>query len=1252
MLNRKLHGPEPGQIALRAAAAMLLVAAALLLVLRLPAEAQANDRDVSGVTLTSPNPGELVITWDAPSRAPNDYRLTWKKSDGKWHSYKNANTVDGGNAYPTGTSYTVTGLEEGTAYQARVRARYHDGDGNLEQSGPWSDAAEITISATPSQDGDGDSNEGPSTSPPSKPAGLITAASHDSVLLAWDNPDDDGITGYQVLRGPDADNLVPLVDDSGDADTSYTDDTVEAETTYVYAVRGRNADGLSPQSDPVSVTTPAAPPAKPTGLITAASHDSVLLTWDNPDDDTITGYQILRGDDADSLAVLLDDTGSATSSYTDSNVVEQTTYVYAVRARNARGLGPQSDPVTVTTSAVPEEDKPPTSARALAQAEFTLAGQDLDTSDSNCLEDTIGDITDACTINVNTTTAIFAVDGTLDSNDRISVKIGRDKAAVDSVSAVADESNLVGTDREVELTFQVGRNLMRLWGDEDGSPGGSEVHFYRVNVLPYWELNGDRLSKIDDCRSSSDRTAAQITDDDCIVTQFGTSAKIQFHNVIKDQFNVYVHVNGIEVIREPGNTALAGPFTLDLQDGDNVVKVRLADKRDSHFSEDYGSDRFHYKVKATDVLVSNLGQSASAFITIQSTNTDQDAAIQFTTGSETNGYLISQVRLDMSASSGTSPRVSIYSDSSGQPGSSLKVLTNSGTITNILGQVDFGADNYGLNPSTHYWIVVERASGIGGVFLRVTNSRAEDTGSAVGWSIGDNGSYLSGGTWSTLTGGITIPRIAVKGTVAQTSASDDATLSALALTDASDNAVTLDPTFASDTTSYRATVANSISRIKVKPTANDSGATIEYLDDSDMTLADADTSTADVFDFVLVEGANVVKVKVTAEDRTTTKTYQVTVTREATTPGAPASLTASAGNAEATLTWTAPASDGGAAITKYQYRVSVDGGTTWAPDWTDVPDGSDSGSDQGDERTVTVTSLVNDSLHTFQVRAVNSEGDGSEIEATATPTATVVTPTASDDATLSALALTDASNNAVALTPAFASSTTSYSATVDNSVSRIKMEPTTNDSNANIEYLDASDSTLPDEDTNTAVFDFDLSEGENVVKVKVTAEDSTTTKTYTVTVTRDSATAATGAPTITGTATVHQTLTAETTNISDVDGLTGASFSYQWIRVDTDGSESDIAGAVSSTYVPTGDDEGKRLKVRVSFDDDNSNSESLTSAATAAVSPSPCTVEGALRFNGSLPSAIDVVIGDSDWYDGHAPFVVGTGVPGPVLSRL
>ena len=260
MQNAKLVGNRPGQVAIRVAAAALLVAAVLLLVVHLPAEAQANDRDVGGVTLTSPNPGELVIAWDAPGNAPDDYRVTWKKSTAKWPSYKKGNTVDGGNAFPTGTSHTVSGLEEGTAYKARVRARYHNSSGKVKKSGPWSAAQEVTVSVTPAPTAQPPANEERSTNPPAKPTGMLTAASHDNVLLSWDDPGDDTITGYQVLRGPDADNLAVLADDTGDANASYTDDSVAAETGYAYAVKARNADGLGPQSDTASVTTLAPPP--------------------------------------------------------------------------------------------------------------------------------------------------------------------------------------------------------------------------------------------------------------------------------------------------------------------------------------------------------------------------------------------------------------------------------------------------------------------------------------------------------------------------------------------------------------------------------------------------------------------------------------------------------------------------------------------------------------------------------------------------------------------------------------------------------------------------------------------------------------------------------------------------------------------------------------------------------------------------------------------------------------------------------
>ena len=91
-----------------------------------------------------------------------------------------------------------------------------------------------------------------------------------------------------------------------------------------------------------------------------------------------------------------------------------------------------------------------------------------------------------------------------------------------------------------------------------------------------------------------------------------------------------------------------------------------------------------------------------------------------------------------------------------------------------------------------------------------------------------------------------------------------------------------------------------------------------------------------------------------------------------------------------------------------------------------------------------------------------------------------------------------------------------------------------------------------------------------------------------------------GAPTIIGTAQVGETLTADTTGIADEDGKANASFDYQWLADD-----SDIAGATGSTYTPVDGDEGKAIKVRVSYTDDAGNNETLTSEATDAVAARP-----------------------------------------------
>ena len=126
------------------------------------------------------------------------------------------------------------------------------------------------------------------------------------------------------------------------------------------------------------------------------------------------------------------------------------------------------------------------------------------------------------------------------------------------------------------------------------------------------------------------------------------------------------------------------------------------------------------------------------------------------------------------------------------------------------------------------------------------------------------------------------------------------------------------------------------------------------------------------------------------------------------------------------------------------------------------------------------------------------------------------------------------------------------------------------------------------------------------VSVKVTASDGTdsVSDTFDIVVSAAANNAAMGAPTITGTAQVGQTLTAVTTGITDADGLTSPTYTYQWIRVDG-GTEADIASANSSTYDLVAADQGKTIKVKVSFTDDASHAETLTSAATATVTAAP-----------------------------------------------
>ena len=130
------------------------------------------------------------------------------------------------------------------------------------------------------------------------------------------------------------------------------------------------------------------------------------------------------------------------------------------------------------------------------------------------------------------------------------------------------------------------------------------------------------------------------------------------------------------------------------------------------------------------------------------------------------------------------------------------------------------------------------------------------------------------------------------------------------------------------------------------------------------------------------------------------------------------------------------------------------------------------------------------------------------------------------------------------------------------------------------------------------------------IQVRVTFTDDadneeTLTSAATVAVTAAPNHEATGQPTISGTPQVEQTLTADTSNIDDEDGLENVSYSYQWTAGGTD-----IEGATGASFTLTASQQGKTIQVRVTFTDDAGNEETLTSIATSAVAaaPAPLTV--------------------------------------------
>ncbi len=869
----------------------------------------------TNVRVTETSSGAAQISWDAPTDLP-DGQSVWTyylyKSDDNGDFWSQLAIISA----PT-LSYTDNSVSRGRTYGYRVHTAYGVNRNNT-TFGDYSEPAFLTIPLGP---------------PPPINLSASPPKLHD-ITFFWDPPSSNGgspITGYKVEWSTDGgtnwSDIVGYNDQGIRLIYGFLSSRLTAGSRFHFRVRALNANGESGPSNEVEVTAVSASgPGIPTNVrVTQNSSGAAQISWDAPTDlpdgQSTFEYILYRSnDDGDYWSLL--QRGIATTGYTDQAVLEGNTYGYRVIAVNGTisdlaQASQFSDAIFFSIPVVTVDTRSsPSNLRALSveptrvrlqwntprDGSLQITGYRIEVSPNGTDSwTTVGSNTSFTTTETSYTHTGLALETEYHYRVYAISRQGGESIHPSNVVRITTGPSLTpnrppgvrataGTDRSATVTWTVPYD------------GGSPITGYEVN----YNFSGER----DYIWNNQPRVGPAVRS----YTHMDLVVDSTYRYFVR-AINAKGESSRSEIVRARITGTVSAPTAPQsltaTPGGHTIINLRWAPP-ESHG----GSLVTGYKIEVSidgasfTELVANTMSTATFY---QHTGLSRGDERHYRITAITDRFPVGGATSEVvRGETGTPPAIT----APGAP-TSLTAAADGQTTINLSWTAPTST---GGSPITGYQIEVSPNGTSDWTDLADNTESTATTYSHTGLSAGTTRHYRVRAINNVDTS--TPSDVAMATTSAQATATAPGAPTSLTATASGETTINL------NWTAPASTGGSPITGYLIE-VSTDRGATFTPLVPSHPTISYAHTGlTAGTTRHYRVRAIN----SVNPSSPSNVATATTADVANPTAPGAPRSLTATAsGQTTINLTWTAPASNGGAAITGYTLEVSTDGGTTFTP---------------------------------------------------------------------------------------------------------------------------------------------------------------------------------------------------------------------------------------------------------------------------------------------------------------------------------